>query len=114
MVFPTLGEDATIVRRPFVNVASDGSALARYEKAASGAHPNPRSYGCFPKLLRPGWHADVTVPGPATVADTTTFELPESYPDGIVHIFVNGEPVVPESGHTGTEPDRVLYAEAPY
>ncbi len=53
MVFHTL-EDEDIVRifpRPYVMVASDGSALAPYGKVALGSYPHPRNYGCFPKVL---------------------------------------------------------------
>ena len=53
MVFHTLEEDdiERIFVRPFVMVASDGSALAPYGKLASGYYPHPRNYGCFPKVL---------------------------------------------------------------
>ena len=53
MVFHTLEEDdiERIFVKPFVMVASDGSALAPYGKLASGYYPHPRNYGCFPKVL---------------------------------------------------------------
>lgn len=149
MVFHTLEEDdiARIFPRPFVMVASDGSALAPYGKVAAGSYPHPRNYGCFPKvlgefvrerklvsleeavrkmtslpaarfrlerrgLLEPGWQADVTVFDPSTIADKTTFENPQRYPEGIAHVLVNGEPVIEAGEHTGRKPGQVLYAEA--
>ena len=44
--------------------------------------------------LLPGNAADVVVFDAATVADTATFEQPHAYPRGILHVLVNGQPVV--------------------
>lgn len=60
-------------------------------------------------LLRPGWRADITVFDPATVADRATFADPQRYPDGILHVLVNGERVVDGGEHTGRRPGRVLF-----
>jgi N-acyl-D-amino-acid deacylase len=62
-------------------------------------------------LLRPGYRADITVFDPTRVADKATFEQPQQYPEGIVHVFVNGELVVDRGEHTGRRPGRVLFAE---
>jgi len=59
-------------------------------------------------LLRPGYFADVTVFDPAAVADRATFEAPHRYSEGIVHVFVNGEPVVESARITGLLPGRIL------
>jgi N-acyl-D-amino-acid deacylase len=41
-----------IMRRPYVIVASDGSALAPYGPlGAEESFPHPRAYGCFPRVL---------------------------------------------------------------
>ncbi len=40
--------------------------------------------------LRPGFHADVTVFDPATIADEATFEQPSVAARGIRHVVVNG------------------------
>jgi len=53
MIYHTL-EEADIERifqRPFVMVASDGSAVAPYGALAADYYPHPRNYGCFPKVL---------------------------------------------------------------
>jgi N-acyl-D-amino-acid deacylase len=59
--------------------------------------------------LRAGWQADITVFDPATVADRATFERPREYPEGIRHVFVNGELVLDHDEHTGRHPGRVLF-----
>jgi N-acyl-D-amino-acid deacylase len=61
-------------------------------------------------LLRPGYFADITIFDPATVADTATFAHPQNYPDGIVHVLVNGETVIEHGEHTGRRPGKVLFA----
>ena len=42
------------------------------------------------------------------VDDVGTFEDPNRYPDGIVHVLVNGTPVVRDGEHTGARPGRAL------
>jgi dihydroorotase/N-acyl-D-amino-acid deacylase len=59
-------------------------------------------------LLRPGMHADVTVFDPAAVIDRATFEDPHRYSEGIVHVFVNGVPVVDGGRPTDRLPGRIL------
>ena len=54
MVFHTLEDDdiTAIFPRPYVMVASDGSALTpRGDGPEEGSYPHPRNYGCFPKVL---------------------------------------------------------------
>jgi N-acyl-D-amino-acid deacylase len=51
--------------------------------------------------LREGWHADITIFDPATVADVATYEEPRQYPTGIAHVIVNGR--VAASGTNQTE-----------
>ncbi len=58
--------------------------------------------------LEPGFFADVVVFDPATVEDLATFEEPHQYAKGVLHVFVNGEPVVLEGTHTGAMPGRVI------
>jgi N-acyl-D-amino-acid deacylase len=59
-------------------------------------------------LLQPGYFADVVVFDPATVVDHATFEEPHRYATGVVHVLVNGEPVVEGGAHTGALPGRVV------
>jgi N-acyl-D-amino-acid deacylase len=55
-----------------------------------------------------GRKADVVVFDAATVIDVATFEDPHRYPVGIVHVLVNGVPVVDRGAHTGARPGQVL------
>ncbi len=59
-------------------------------------------------LLREGYHADVVVFDPATVADRATFEEPHQLAVGVDHVFVNGEQVVADGEHTGATPGRFV------
>jgi N-acyl-D-aspartate/D-glutamate deacylase len=133
----------TIMRLPWVAIASDGSAL-RPDGALGDGLPHPRSYGTNPRvlgkyvrdervltledavrkmtslpaqvlrlkdrgLLREGYWADLVVFDPATVADRGTFERPAQYPVGIVHVLVNGVPVIKNGEHTGAKPGKIVH-----
>ncbi len=58
--------------------------------------------------LQSGYHADVVVFDPATVADKATFETPHQLAVGMQHVFVNGVAVVADGAHTGATPGRVV------
>jgi N-acyl-D-aspartate/D-glutamate deacylase len=62
--------------------------------------------------VQPGWFADITVFDPTTVADKATFEAPRVYPDGITHVFVNGEQIISNGRHTKLRAGTVLYSDA--
>jgi N-acyl-D-amino-acid deacylase len=55
-----------------------------------------------------GKKADLVVFDASKVRDTATFDDPHRYPEGIVHVLVNGVPVVAKGAHTGARPGRVL------
>jgi N-acyl-D-amino-acid deacylase len=55
-----------------------------------------------------GKKADLVVFDAGTVADTATFDDPHRYPVGILHVLVNGVPVVEKGAHTGARPGRAL------
>ena len=55
-----------------------------------------------------GKAADLAVFDPATVADTATFEAPQSYPVGIPHVVVGGRLAVRNGALTGELPGQVL------
>jgi N-acyl-D-amino-acid deacylase len=59
-------------------------------------------------LLQPGYFADVVVFDPAEVSDHATFQDPHRYATGVLHVWVNGEPVVTGGEHTGALPGRVV------
>ncbi|MHB1224657.1 MAG: N-acyl-D-amino-acid deacylase family protein [Gemmatimonadaceae bacterium] len=58
--------------------------------------------------LGAGSHADVVVFDPARVRDNATFEEPHQYSTGMVHVLVNGVPVLRDGEHTGAMPGRVV------
>jgi N-acyl-D-amino-acid deacylase len=58
--------------------------------------------------LREGYFADIVVFDPDMVADLATYENPHRYPAGILHVLVNGVPVVRDGEHTGARPGRVV------
>jgi N-acyl-D-amino-acid deacylase len=55
-----------------------------------------------------GYFADVVVFDPASVQDHATFEEPHQYASGMVHVLVNGVPVLRDGEHTGAKPGRVV------
>jgi N-acyl-D-amino-acid deacylase len=58
--------------------------------------------------LGTGYHADVVVFDPTTIADNATFEAPHQLATGVRHVFVNGVAVVRDGTHTGATPGRVV------
>lgn len=70
-------------------------------------------------VLREGFHADIVVFDPATVAcgpAYTRFDLPAGagrlYADaeGVAHVIVNGEVIIRDGGYTGATPGTVLHS----
>jgi N-acyl-D-amino-acid deacylase len=59
-------------------------------------------------LLREGMFADIVVFDPATIADRATFEDPHQLSVGVLHVFVNGIPVLRDGVHTSATPGRAL------
>jgi N-acyl-D-amino-acid deacylase len=58
--------------------------------------------------LKPGYFADIVIFDPATIRDNATFEKPQQYATGMVHVFVNGVGVITDGEHTGAKPGRVV------
>ena len=59
-------------------------------------------------LLKAGNYADIVVMNKGEFIDRATFEKPHQYGAGIVHLFVNGQPVVHDSQATGILAGRPL------
>ncbi|HYN10264.1 MAG TPA: D-aminoacylase [Vicinamibacterales bacterium] len=59
-------------------------------------------------VVREGAAADLVVFDPARVRDRATYAAPHAAPDGIVHVLVNGVPVVRDGEPTGARPGVVL------
>jgi N-acyl-D-amino-acid deacylase len=55
-----------------------------------------------------GRKADLVVFDAENIKDLASFENPHQYPAGIVHVLVNGVPVVQNGIHTGARPGRML------
>jgi len=58
--------------------------------------------------IREDCHADLVVFDPRTIADRATYLEPWHYPDGIMHVLVNGVPVVSGGAQTDALPGSVL------
>ncbi len=58
--------------------------------------------------IAPGAWADLVAFEPDRVADRTTLADPARAPDGVVHVWVNGEAVLARGRPTGRRPGRVL------
>ncbi len=52
--------------------------------------------------------ADIVIFDAGIVADTAAYSQPHQYATGIVHVLVNGAPVVERSTQTDARPGRVL------
>lgn len=59
-------------------------------------------------LLKKGMWADMVAFDPDTVIDRATFLEPHRFPDGIIHVLVNGEVVVDSNTQTERLPGKVL------
>jgi len=58
--------------------------------------------------LRAGFLADVVVFDPARIQDHATYAQPHQYATGMIHVLVNGRPVLQDGEHTGAMPGRVV------
>ena len=55
-----------------------------------------------------GKSADLVMFDPETINDVATYENPKQYPEGIIHVLVNGSFVVKNSKHTGKKPGKII------
>jgi N-acyl-D-amino-acid deacylase len=60
-------------------------------------------------MLRVEYYADIVVFDPARIGDHATFEKPAQYSTGVVHVLVNGVPVIKDGEHTNAKPGRAVY-----
>lgn len=58
--------------------------------------------------LRVGYHADVLVFDPDAFAPRASYSAPRELSRGVVHLYVNGVPVITDSVHTGALPGQPL------
>ena len=59
-------------------------------------------------LVKEGFFADLVVFDPKTIIDKSTFQKPHQYPEGIKHVFVNGEAAIAGGEFRGLRAGRVL------
>jgi N-acyl-D-amino-acid deacylase len=58
--------------------------------------------------LKTGYFSDVVLFNPKTIQDHATFEKPQQFSTGMVHVFVNGVQVLKDGDHTGALPGQVV------
>jgi N-acyl-D-amino-acid deacylase len=58
--------------------------------------------------LKPGNYADIVIFDPAKIKDNATFEKPHQYAEGMMHVFVNGVPVLKNGEPTGATPGKFV------
>jgi len=58
--------------------------------------------------LKEGYFADIVLFNADTITDNATFEQPHQYATGMVHVLVNGVPVLQNGEHTGAFPGRFI------
>jgi N-acyl-D-amino-acid deacylase len=58
--------------------------------------------------IRVNGYADLVLFDPARVIDVGTFDDPNHYPDGIVHVFVNGRHTVANGTHRSVRNGKTL------
>lgn len=59
-------------------------------------------------VLQEGQAADVVLFNPQTIRERSSYEDPRQYPEGISHVFVNGQPVIAGGRATGARPGQML------
>lgn len=58
--------------------------------------------------IRQDYFADIVIFDPAAVQDHATYDDPHQYATGMVHVLVNGVPVLRDGEHTGALPGQVV------
>ena len=58
--------------------------------------------------LHVGNFADVVVFDPLSIRDNATFDKPQQFASGMMHVFVNGQQVLKNGEHTGVKSGRVV------
>jgi N-acyl-D-amino-acid deacylase len=58
--------------------------------------------------IKTGYYADLAIFDPGKIRDYATFENPQEYSTGMVHVFVNGIQVLKDGEHTGAKPGKVI------
>ena len=125
--YGTEDQVGTLLQRPEMNVCTDGLYTDHPHPRGYGTYPRilgryVREQKLLPLesavrkmtgrpaevfrirqrgILREGNYADITVFDPDRIRDTATFERPAMYPEGILHVCVNGVMEVMDGEYTG-------------
>mgnify|MGYP006112812895 FL=1 len=59
--------------------------------------------------IQNGLPADIVIFNPETIVDNATFEQPNLFSSGVVHVFVNGVAVLQNEEMTGKAPGKYLH-----
>ena len=59
-------------------------------------------------LIQPGYYADIAIFDPEKFRDRASYEDSHLYAEGMVHVLVNGTPVLANGEHTGKTPGRAI------
>lgn len=59
-------------------------------------------------MLKEGYYADVVAFDANKIADHATFDRPQQFATGMLHVFVNGVQVLKDGEHTGAHPGRFV------
>jgi N-acyl-D-amino-acid deacylase len=127
------GDVKRIMRHPLGMACTDGILLGKPHPRAYGSMPRilgryvregtltleqaVRRMTSFPAqrfkfekrgIIKPDFHADITIFDAETVTDTATYQDSRRYPKGILHVIVNGEITVKNSEHTKVRSGHVL------
>lgn len=132
----TMSEDdvRNIMRHPLGMICTDGLLPGKPHPRAYGAFPRVLGYyvrqenvqrleeavrrmTSYPArvfnlgkrgYILPGYVADLVVFNPKKVSDTSTYEQPRKYPEGIEHVIVSGKLSVKEGKYTGIKNGKVI------
>ena len=58
--------------------------------------------------LKEGYYADLALFNPNEIQDHATYDKPQQFATGMIHVFVNGVQVLHKGEHTGALPGRVV------
>jgi N-acyl-D-amino-acid deacylase len=123
-----------IMKNPLGMVCTDGLLLGKPHPRAYGAFPRVlgpytrekkilsleeavRRMTSYPArvfnlgkrgYILPDYTADLVVFDPIKVRDTSTFEEPRQFPEGIKHVIVSGESAVKNGKYTGLKNGKII------
>jgi len=60
-------------------------------------------------LIREGMYADITIFDFKKIIDKATFKKPHQYPEGIIYVIVNGQPIIEKGKYNGKLPGMIIY-----